>query len=195
MHICHYVNVYISPKTLIFENFRGGRTPGTPFLESAPAFPQRKPIVCIPKITRMQQGTAFSAVLFKCDVTDWPTSFFYRGKRSTLFFCRGRIEIKHLFSWLLQNNLLGVEMLFEIQKPRLTPRLFYFKQHFSTSEVFSATNTITRALFLKYTTLRHNVLWDSEVLLAQCEKIRTSKSYQLQIQSRVIIFNYKCISI
>ena len=31
------VNVYISPKTLIFENFRGGgRTPGTPFLESAP---------------------------------------------------------------------------------------------------------------------------------------------------------------
>ena len=26
-------------------------------------------------------------------------------------------------------------MLFEIQKTRLTPRLFYFKQHFSTSEV------------------------------------------------------------
>ena len=38
MHICHYVNVYISPKTLIFENFRGGaRTPGTPFLGSGPA--------------------------------------------------------------------------------------------------------------------------------------------------------------
>ena len=51
------------------------------------------------------------------------------------FCCRGRIEIKYLFSWLLQNNLLGVEMLFEIQKPRLTPRLFYLKQHFSTSEV------------------------------------------------------------
>mgnify|MGYP003690860521 CR=1 FL=1 len=31
MHICHCVNVYI------FENFRGGRSPGTPFLESAPA--------------------------------------------------------------------------------------------------------------------------------------------------------------
>ena len=32
------MNVYISPSTLIFENFRGGvRTPGTPFLESAPA--------------------------------------------------------------------------------------------------------------------------------------------------------------
>ena len=37
MHICHYVNVYISLSILIFENFRGGgRTPGTPFLESAP---------------------------------------------------------------------------------------------------------------------------------------------------------------
>jgi hypothetical protein len=30
---------------------------------------------------------------------------------------------------------LGVEMLFEIQKPRLTPRFLYFKQLFSTSEV------------------------------------------------------------
>ena len=27
-------------------------------------------------------------------------------------------------------------MLFEIQKPQLTPLLVYFKQHFSTSEVF-----------------------------------------------------------
>ena len=27
VHICHYVNVYISPKTLIFENFRGGVRP------------------------------------------------------------------------------------------------------------------------------------------------------------------------
>ena len=52
-----------------------------------------------------------------------------------LFRCRGRIEIKYLFSWLLQNNLLGVNMLFVIQKPRLTPLLFYFKQHFSTWEV------------------------------------------------------------
>ena len=51
------------------------------------------------------------------------------------FCCCCKIEIKYLFSWLLQNNLLGVEMLHELQKPRLTPRLFYFKQHFSTSEV------------------------------------------------------------
>ena len=29
--------IYISPSALIFENFRGGRTPGTPFLEFAPA--------------------------------------------------------------------------------------------------------------------------------------------------------------
>ena len=41
------------------------------------------------KITKLQQGT----VLFKYDVTDRPTSFFYRGKRSALFFCRARIEI------------------------------------------------------------------------------------------------------
>ena len=94
------------------------------------SFSKSKPIVCILKI-KVQQGTAFSAVLFKNDVTGLPTSFFYRGKLSTLFCCRGRIEKKDLCSWLLQNNLLGVEMLFEIQKPRL----FYFKQHFSTSEV------------------------------------------------------------
>ena len=54
----------------------------------------------------MQQETAFSAVLFNNDVTNWPTLFFYRGKRTALFCCRGRIEIKCLFSWLLQNNLL-----------------------------------------------------------------------------------------
>ena len=97
----------------------------------------------------MQQGTAFSAVLFDNHVTDWPNSFFYKGKRSALFCCSGRLEIKYLFSWLLQNNLLGVEMLFEIQKPRLTPRFFYFKQHFIHLGGYSATNTITRPLFLK----------------------------------------------
>ena len=68
--------------------------------------------------------------MFKNDVTDWPTSFFYREKRSALFCWRGRIEIKYLLSWLLQNNLLGVEILFEIET-----RLFYFKQHFDTEEV------------------------------------------------------------
>ena len=34
-------------------------------------------------------------------------------------------EIKHAFSWLLQNNLRGGEMLLEIEKPR----------HFNTKEV------------------------------------------------------------
>ena len=46
----------------------------------------------------------------------------------------GRIEIK----WLLQNyesDLLGVGMLFEIQKSQLTPHHFYFKKDLSTSEV------------------------------------------------------------
>ena len=56
---------------------------------------KRKLIVCIPKITRVQQATAFSTVLYKNDVTDRPNSF----------------------------------------STRLTPRLFYFKQHFSNLEV------------------------------------------------------------
>ena len=73
---------------------------------------------------RVQQGTAFSAVLFQNEENNI-------GKQSALFCCHGRIELKYLFSWLLQNNLLGVKMLFEIQKPRL----FYFKQHFSTLDV------------------------------------------------------------
>ena len=33
-------------------------------------------------------------------------------------------------------NLLSVEMFFAKQKPLLTPRFFYFKQHFPTSEEF-----------------------------------------------------------
>lgn len=53
-------------------------------------------------------------------------SFFYRGKRSALFCCSGRIETKYLFTWLLQNNLLSIEMLFKKQKPLLTSQLFYF---------------------------------------------------------------------
>ena len=57
----------------------------------------------------MQQGKVFSAALF-C--------------------CRGRIEIKYLLTWLLQNNLFGVEMFFEFQTP------------FLHLEGYSATNTI-----------------------------------------------------
>ena len=39
-------------------------------------FLKRKPIVYISKITRVQQGTAFSTVLYKNDAKDQPTSFF-----------------------------------------------------------------------------------------------------------------------
>ena len=86
----------------------------------------------LPKLKRVQQGKVLSTVLYKTDVTDRSiaTLFFYGVKRC----CRGRIEIKYMFSWLLQNNLFGVEMLFEIQKPQQMPRNFYFKQDFSTSE-------------------------------------------------------------
>ena len=46
---------------------------------------KRKSIVCNPQITRVQQGTTFSIVFYKNDVTDRPTSFFYREKLSALF--------------------------------------------------------------------------------------------------------------
>ena len=93
--------------------------------------------------------TAFSAVLFKNDVTDQPTSLFYGGKRSALFCCHGRIEIKYLFLWLLQNNLLGVEMLFEIQKPQL----FCFKQHsYTPQSLFHNRHENTCFISLKHVT-------------------------------------------
>ena len=63
---------------------------------------------------RVQQGTAFSAVLFWIDLLRSSIE-----ENDQLYFVYGRIEIKYLFSWLLQNNLLGVKMLFEIQKSRL----------------------------------------------------------------------------
>ena len=47
-----------------------------------------------------------------------PTSFFYRRKRSALFWCPGRIEIMYLFSWLLQNNRLGLSISNNISPPR-----------------------------------------------------------------------------
>ena len=68
------------------------------------------------------------------------------------------VEIKYLFSWLLQNNLFGVEMLFEIQKPR---------------RGYSARNTIRRILFLKYINrmILHMVV---NVLLARKRKINVT---------------------
>ena len=48
-----------------------------------------------------------------------------------LLSCLNIEEIEHALSCLLQNNLRGGEMLFEIEKPRL----LYFKQHFDTEEV------------------------------------------------------------
>ena len=103
---------------------------------------------------RVQQGTAFFTVLFKYDITGWPTVFYYRGKWSALFCCGGRIEIKHALWCLLPTNILGVEMLFEIQNPWL----YYFKQHFSTLEFFCnkhnnacfISETVTFILTLEY---------------------------------------------
>ena len=85
--------------------------------------------------------------MFKYEVTDLPTSFSYRGKRSALFCCRGRIEIKYSFLWLLQNYLHGVDM-FEIKKPYA--EAFVFETTFRHRGGYSATTPITRALFLNY---------------------------------------------
>ena len=98
----------------------------------------------------MPEGTAFSTVLFKYDVIDSPTSFFYREKRSALFWCRGRIEIKYLFSWLLQNNLFGVENVVWNTKASANASAILFQAIFLDLGGYSATNTITRALFLKF---------------------------------------------
>ena len=67
--------------------------------------------------TRVQQETALYAVLDKNGVTNWPASF---SIEEALFCCCGRIEIKYFFSWLF-----------------MTHRLHYFKQHFSTSEIWN----------------------------------------------------------
>ena len=98
--------------------------------ERKKTFTNRNPIVCIPKITRVQQRTAFSVVLFIIKMTSHIDLLCSSTEGNS---CRGRIEIKYLLLWLLQNNLLGVEM-FEIQKPWLINnisqpwRLFYNKQ-------------------------------------------------------------------
>ena len=58
-------------------------------------------------------------------------------------------KIKYLISWLLQNKLLSVKMMFEIQKiqkPWRQPRLLYFKHLFDT-EVIILQQTRTRLLY------------------------------------------------
>ena len=94
------------------------------------SFQKRKPIVYIPKITRVQQGTAFSADWFKYDITDCLSR-----KTNSSICCRGRIEIKYLLLCLLQNNLLGVEVLFEIQKTLANALAFLFQTTFLHLEV------------------------------------------------------------
>ena len=76
------------------------------------------------------------------------------------FCCRGRIGIKYLLSCLLQNNLLGVKMLFEIQKPQI----FYSKQHFDTEEVNLQQKR--KMCFISYVEYRGTIVQD--VLMLMC---------------------------
>ena len=64
----------------------------------------------------------------------------------------------HGFSCLLQNNLLGVEMLFEIGESRL----LYFKQPFHTEEVILQ-QTRKRVLYFYSTTTKNIPLLQNEV--------------------------------
>ena len=69
----------------------------------------------------------------------------------------GKIEIKYLFSKLMQNNLFGVKMLFEIQKLQLNPLFFYLNnisppqrlvcKHEDTSFIFKYTSILFKKLF------------------------------------------------
>lgn len=56
-----------------------------------------------------------------------------KGQRE--FWAAIRIEIKFLLPWVVQNKLLGLEMLVKIWKHRLTPWLLYFKTPILDSEV------------------------------------------------------------
>ena len=89
---------------------------------------------------RAQQGTTFSVILCKNDVTYRPISFFIRGKRSALFCYRSRTETKYLLPWLSQINLLGVEICW----------LKYIRLGFSTSEVISQQTWKHVPYFLTY---------------------------------------------
>ena len=95
---------------------------------------KRKTNGCISKITRMQQGTAFSTVLYKIDLL----------RSNNQLSCRGKIEIKCLFSWLLQCNLLGVE-----KKASANAFGFSISNNISPPQRIIAIYTKTRVLILK----------------------------------------------
>ena len=68
----------------------------------------------------MQQRTAFSAVLFKYNVTDWPTSFFYIEENNQLYFVAPYTKKIHLnsmgvFSWQSIDHKLNLGWIFHMQ--------------------------------------------------------------------------------
>ena len=142
----------------------------------------------------MQQGAAFFTVLYKNDVTVRFTSLFQWRKWSALFCCRGRIEIKYLFSWLLRNNLLGVEMMLELQKADL------FETTFLHLRGYSATNTKPRASFLNYNYfqninfhilhilqiihwgLKGNIIYENNSKIYTCKILFSTRSLKKKLQ-------------
>ena len=66
------------------------------------------------------------------------------------FCCRGRIEIKYLFSWLLQNNLPSVDMLFLNSKALANTSALLFQTTFLYLRGYSAINMKMHTLFKQF---------------------------------------------
>ena len=95
----------------------------------------------------MQQGIAFSTVLYKNDVPDRPTSFFYTEKQSVLLCCRGKVELLALMV-VIQLPPRWRNVVWNT-KASANPSAFLFLTTFLRLKGYSATNTKTRALYLK----------------------------------------------
>lgn len=85
----------------------------------------------------------------------WPSSSLFKRIRGNIK-ALSTIEIKHKLSWMLQGNLLGLEMLYEIKQPRLLPRLGCIL----TAQVFMLPKTCITKSYLKFSfsRLRRNLI-------------------------------------
>ena len=99
-------------------------------------------------IRKISCGTAILKISYDNDVTVRLLCSSTEENWSALFYWLSKIEIKYLSSWLLQNNFLGVQMLFEIEKPRLKP-LFFYLNNISPPQRLFCKHKDTCFIFLK----------------------------------------------